>query len=55
MNTFSFCQTGLDPDLKSDRCIYYKTVGAKFGGGEGHAPPEKLCFDEFSELHSPAF
>ena len=36
--------TGPDPDLKSDRCIYYKTVGAKFcwGRGGGHAPSENF-------------
>ena len=45
-----------DLDLKSDRCIYYKTVGAKFGwGGGGHAPPENFVLTNFLScilLHS---
>ena len=57
---------GPDPDLKSDRCIHSKSerrmaystsaVGAKFSeGGPGACTPGKFCFDEYSELHAPAF
>ena len=53
-NMIVFRISGPDPELKSDRCIYCKTVGAKFDGG-GACTPGKFCFDEFSELHSPAF
>ena len=49
--------TGPDPDLKSDRCIYYKSARARSlaRGDLGECTPEKNCFDQFSELHSPAF